>query len=335
MLRTRPIVTHTKFAIALFALLLVAGSGLFLAGCGASGGLKGTVASVDLAHSTFVLTPPENSAGITSLTVNVGSQTEFRGALHTLADLKAGMAVSVQGTANTSSGVLVANEVQDENEANDQGNGTPGAAGDGQDAAELKGTVGTIDSTSSSFALLFSDGTSKTVTVSPQTEFEGSLHRFADLTKGERVEVKGTPQTDGTFAASSVQGENENEQDDANRVDLTGTIASLDTTTSSLVLTLPDKTTKTIFTNSQTEFDGGFQGFSDLKAGMVVEVRGTAQADGSLLASRVHREDGGDTSGSDGHDGSGSGSGSGSGDGHDGSGSGSGGGGNDSGGDGH
>lgn len=335
-------ITHAKISVALFVLLLVAGNAIFLSACSTTGGgLQGTVASVDLVTSTFLLTPPQNSAGVTSLTVSVSPQTAFHGALHRLSDLNAGMAVSVQGAATTSSRVLVASEVEDENEPNDQGNDRSGSAsGNGRDAAELKGTVGTIDSARTSFALQFSDGTSKTVTVSAQTEFEGSLHSFADLTKGERVEVKGTPQTDGAFAASSVEGENENDDqnDDANEIELKGTITSLDSAHTSFILTLADKTTKTIHTTKQTEFDGGFQGFTDLKTGITVEVRGTDQSDGTLLASRVHREDDGsnDSSGSDGHDGSGSGSGSssGSGDGHGGGGSGGGDGNGDGGGDG-
>jgi hypothetical protein len=316
------VLAHGRIAIALFALLLISGSSLVLSACGTSGGLKGTVASIDLATATFVLTPPQNSAGITSVTVSVGPQTEFRGALHGLSDLTTGMSVSVQGAANTSSGILAASKVEDEHEANDQVDdhgGTPGANHDaGQNLGELKGTAGNIDSAHSSFVLQFSDGTSKAVTTSAQTEFEGTLHRFADLTKGERVEVKGTPQADGSFAASSVEGENEDQgdqNDDANEAELTGTIGVVDAAHSTFILTLTGGS-KPIVTNGQTAFDGGFNGFSDLKSGMRVEVRGTAQSDGSLLATRVHREDDGDSSGSsgsDGHDGSGSNSGSSSG----------------------
>ncbi|HEV2236976.1 MAG TPA: DUF5666 domain-containing protein [Ktedonobacterales bacterium] len=328
------LVTHKRITITLVTLLLVGVISLALSACSTNGGLKGRVASVDVVNANFVLTPLQNDASTSSLTVNVSSHTAFRGALHGLFDLKAGMLVSVRGTANAGSSGLVASEVQDEPEANDQEHERAGAAGDIQQEAELQGTVGTVDRGQSSFVLLFSDGTSKIVTVSAQTEFEGTLHGLADLTHGQRVEVKGAPQSDGSFAAASIEREAEDQQDepndDQNEVELTGMITSTDAAHTSFILKLADGTTKTIVTNGQTEFDGGFQGFADLRAGLTVEVRGTTASGGSVLASRVHREDteqhdgssssdGLDSSGSSGSGGSGSSSGSG-GDDHGGSG---------------
>lgn len=310
--------THNRSSFLLAALLLMGILGLALSACStssASGGLKGLVASVDVANAAFVLTPLQNTTPTTSLTIHVTPHTQFRGALHNLVDLTVGMVVSVQGAANASSG-LVASEVEDEPEANDQEHERAGAAGVIQQEAKLKGTVGRVDTAQASFVLLFSDGTSKTITVSAQTAFEGKPHQLADLTKGEQVEVEGTPQADGSFAASRIKSEDENQQEDQNdeqnEVELTGMITSVDTSHSSFVLQLADGITRSVETNGQTEFDGGFHGFTDLQARLQVEVRGTNESGGSLLASRVHREDteqSGDSSSTDKHDGSGSSSG--------------------------
>jgi hypothetical protein len=308
---------YNRISITLATLLVLGILSLALSACSTSntsGGLKGLVASVDVAHAAFVLTPLQSATNPTSLTIHISPATQYRGALHRLADLTAGMVVSVQGAANASSG-LVASEVEDEPEANDQEHERAGAEGAIQQEAELKGTVGSVDSTQASFVLLFSDGTRKTVTVSAQTEFEGNLHQLSDLTKGERVEVKGTPQADDSFAASSIERGDQDQQDEQNEVELTGRITSVDAAHTSFVLTRADGTLQTVETNAQTEFDGGFQGFADLQSGVQVEVRGNTASGGSLLASRVHREDAdqqGGSSSSDGHDSSGSSGGSGS-----------------------
>jgi len=306
---------HRKLAIGLLVALLLCGSILALASCGTSAGLQGTIASLNVAASSFVVTPQQNAAGVTSLTVTVSPQTEFRGSLHSFSDLTVGMLVKLQGSAQTSTATFVATEIEDEHEADDQENQHNG----NHEGSQFKGTVDSVDSAHASFVLKLTDGTTKTVTVSAQTEFEGGLHSLTDLAKGTQVSVKGTLQADGSIAASSVDAENENENEpvEANEVELTGTINSLDSAHASFVLKLGDGTTKTVVTNAQTEFDGGFHGFADLKTGMAVEVRGATQTSGSLLATRVHREDSGDdhdgSGGSDGHDGSGSGSGSGDG----------------------
>jgi hypothetical protein len=315
----------------LLGVLIVGASLIALAACSTSagqtsGGLRGTVASINVVTSTFVLTPQHLATGATSLKVSVSPQTQFHGALHSIADLAVGMLVSIQGTAHTSTGAIVASEVEEQHEAGGQ------VQQDQRETDELEGTIDSVASGQSAFVLKLADGTLKTIRVSNQTEFEGSLHGIGDLAKGQQVEVKGSTQADGTIAAASVEAENEaenepeQEQGEANRVELMGKISALDSAHASFTLKLADGTTKSIVTSGQTEFDGGFNGFADLKIGMLVEVRGATQHDGSLLASRVHREDdGGSTSQSSGSSGSSGGSGGGSGsDGHGGSGDGSG-----------
>jgi uncharacterized protein DUF5666 len=339
MARTYATQARTSIATMLLGVLLVGASLVALAACSTragqpSGGLRGSVASINVVTSTFVLTPQHPAAGTASLTVSISPQTQFHGALHGITDLAVGMLVTIQGTTHTSTGAIVASAVEEQHEAEGQ------VQQNQRETDELKGTIDAVASGQSAFVLKLADGTLKTIIVSNQTEFEGSLHGIGDLAKGQQVEVKGSTQTDGTIVAASVEAENEAEnepqqnepeQGDGSAVELMGTISLLDGAHASFTLKLADGTTRLIVTTGQTEFDGGFSGFADLKIGMWVEVRGAIQHDGSLLAARVHREDdGGSTSGSSGSSGSSGGSGSGDGsgtDGHSGSG--------DGGGDGH
>ena len=312
-----PHLAYRKLVSGLFLAFLLLSGAIALASCGTTAGVQGTIASVNAAASNFVVSAQQNNAGVSSVTVTVSLQTEFRGALRAFTDLRVGMHVKVSGTAQSGASAFAASEVEDEHEANNQDDQHNGD----QDASQFKGTVGSVNSAQSSFTLSLTDGATKTVTVSAQTEFEGGLHSLADLTPGQHVSVKGTLQADGSIAASSVEAENEdeNEPEDANEVEVTGAIAALNSGASSFVITLAGGVIRTVATNAHTEFDGGLHGFSDLTVGMRVEVRSTTQANGVLVATRVHREDdgsddpGGDNQGgADGHGGTG-GSGSGSG----------------------
>jgi hypothetical protein len=305
-----PHVSSRRFMSGLFVALLLLSGAAALASCGAATTeVQGAIASVNAAASNFVVTAQQNSASVTSFTVTVSPQTEFRGALHAFSDLRVGMRVKASGTAQSGASAFAASEIEDEHEAGHQDEQGPGD----QDASQFKGTVGSVNSAQSTFTLGLVDDTTKTVAVSSQTEFEGGLHSLADLTQGQHVSVKEVLQADGSIAASSVEAENEdeNEPEDANEVEVTGTIAALNSGASSFVITLAGGAMRTVVTNAHTEFDGGIHGFSDLTVGMRVEVRSAAQANGALLATRVHRDDDGvdDHGGADGHGGSGDGSG--------------------------
>src|SRR5262249_19836456 len=141
-----------RMAIAVFVMLLIVGSSLVVAAYVTSGGLHGTVGSVNVASSSFVLSLPQNRAGVTSQTVNMSPQTAFPGAVHGISNLKAGMRDRVQGV-------------------------------------ELTGTVSAIDATHGSFTLKLADGTTKTIRTNGQTTFDGGFHSCADLTTGVQAEV--------------------------------------------------------------------------------------------------------------------------------------------------
>jgi hypothetical protein len=87
--------------------------------------------------------------------------------------------------------------------AGSQGNGGSGSGDTGQ--RPLVGTVESVDAATSSFVLKGADGTTVTVTVSTTTQFLGSVHSLADLKATMHVTVKGTKQSNGAIAATSVQ----------------------------------------------------------------------------------------------------------------------------------
>ncbi|HST90472.1 MAG TPA: DUF5666 domain-containing protein [Ktedonobacterales bacterium] len=197
-----------------------------------------------------------------------------------------------------------------------------------QNEFEAKGSVASVNTSGSSFVLTLSDKSTVTVTTSDKTVFDGGLTKLADLKTDASVEVKGAKQSDGSIAATRVHGEDaaDNENENANEFEATGTVTSIDTTNASFVLKMADGSSLTVTTAATTEFNGNgpFHSLADLKTGMTVEVRGAKQSDGSVAATQVKNETEGDNSGSGDTSGSGSGSG-GSGSGDNGGGSGSGG----------
>src|SRR5262249_7666042 len=119
LLRSRGALAHHKMTVALFALLFLLGGVLAACSSSGSGALTGTVASIDTAASSFTLTPQQASTSVSSVTVHVNPQTEFRGALHGLSDLAIGMLVKVQGSAASSA--FTATQVEDQDQNDDHG----------------------------------------------------------------------------------------------------------------------------------------------------------------------------------------------------------------------
>lgn len=109
---------------------------------------------------------------------------------------------------------------------------------------------------------------------------------FSDIKVGTRIEAKGTRQSDVTFLATSIQIEDEPQ----NEAEVSGTISSLSspsfkvhTPTGDVMVTTDGKT---LFVKN-----GQPATFADLKVGSRVEVHGTRQTDGTILAARVQIED--------------------------------------------
>jgi len=185
----------------------------------------------------------------------------------TLADLKAGDVVRVEGTLQAG-GKVLAREIE---------RLTP----PGLNEALLRGMVTSVDASNSRFTV-----SGLTVTTDASTKLVG-IATLADLKVGDRVLVQGTLQSDGSVKARLVvkrpvapQGNDE--------VEIEGAITSI---------TAPDRfqvAGKTVVTDSSTRFEGEHDmplTFADLKVGDRVEVEGVAQADGTILAREVERED--------------------------------------------
>jgi len=105
------------------------------------------------------------------------------------------------------------------------------------------------------------------------------------LKNGSQVEAKGTRQTDGSVLATSVEGDDENENDDQeNEVELEGAIVagSIGGACASHSLSFKIGST-TVRTNAATEFKD--VSCASLKAGDSVEVKGARQSDASVMAS--------------------------------------------------
>jgi uncharacterized protein YdeI (BOF family) len=178
------------------------------------------------------------------------------------------------------------------------------------DQHELHGTVSTISS--DSFVLKPTTGAPVTVTISSHTQFHDGLTGLSGLKAGDAVEVDGTLQSDGTFAATDVgaSGNDENDADDTGyqgAKDLHGTVASIGA--NSFVLTVSGDSrdgdhsghvgAKVTVTISTTTTFKNLSGLGALKVGEQVEVKGTLQAGGTLAASSVVATSQGNTSGGD------------------------------------
>jgi GH24 family phage-related lysozyme (muramidase) len=147
-----------------------------------------------------------------------------------------------------------------------------------QQEVELKGVVAAKTTTCPSIS--FNVGTTKVMTNSA-TEFRDAT--CAALAVGDQVEVKGTRQTDGSVLATRVKVEKRVEQQE---VEMKGSVAAPKTGTCPSISF--NVGTQKVSTSSATEFRDTT--CAALAVGNQVEVKGTRQTDGSVLATRVKAE---------------------------------------------
>ena len=74
----------------------------------------------------------------------------------------------------------------------------------GTGSVTLRATVQSVNTSANTFTVKLFSGTITTVTVTANTVFQGGANSLSGLQVGWSVSVKGTYQTDGTFAASNV-----------------------------------------------------------------------------------------------------------------------------------
>jgi len=158
-------------------------------------------------------------------------------------------------------------------------NSGPGKGDDGRNGVEVLGSIQSLSGACPTRQLTIAG---RKVTTSLSTEFRDVS--CASLAVGQTAEVKGTLQADGTVAADRV--EVEGPANDIAEGEVRGPVTASTGTCPNLMLTVGTTTVKT--TMDTVFHDVACTG---VQVGTPIEANGARQADGSLLASRVERED--------------------------------------------
>jgi hypothetical protein len=215
--------------------------------------------------STTVVVP--SSATLTSSS----GQVEFK-------DLQVEMEIHVIGTMQGN--VVSAEQVQVDDHGRDQGQPDPSV----ENETEFTGAIGSMGGACPSLTLSVAG---KTVKTGAATAFLKAA--CTDLRSGTTVEVKGATQPDGSVMASRVQLEDDDvaepEPGDQNETEFTGSVAAVTGSCPALSFSVGGRSVKS---TSSTEFKDGSCG--DVKSGVMLEVKGTAEKDGSVTASRLKFE---------------------------------------------
>ncbi len=156
------------------------------------------------AHAISVLKTGATAA--TSVAVNADTRVNGEHA-SSLADLANNIGHKVEVSATKqSNGSLLAWKVTVQGADSDQGDGSASDDHSGQNTQhEAEGMIASVGS--GSFVLTLGNGTKMTVVVNSATKFGGTTHGFSDLKQGVRVNVRGTPQSNGSLLATEIDGE--------------------------------------------------------------------------------------------------------------------------------
>jgi hypothetical protein len=155
----------------------------------------------------------------------------------------------------------------------------------GNDKKEFQGRISSIDAAAKSFQI---PGLTVKTTAATTIRHGNRTFQFSDLKVGDHVQARGSK--DGTtLTATEIKVENDNDDDedeDRNEAEVEGVVSGSTGTCPAVTFTV--KSTK-VTTNSATSFRDGT--CADATAnGATVEVKGTKQTDGSILATRVDLE---------------------------------------------
>jgi hypothetical protein len=233
-----------------------------------------TVTIVGTGASTTV----DGNGGFTLNNVPPGSaQLRFQGrgsdATVTISGIEADDHISIAVTLNGTSARL------DKNEKTGGGNN-----GNGNQV------VGNIDSIDAGSRTLRVDSMTVLVTASTTIRHGNNTFGFADLRVGDHIQVKGS-RNGSMVTASEIKVESggsddgDDDHEDADRVQLRGTVSLLTGVCPGLTLTV---TGTRAVTNAATQFEDVT--CATLRNDMVVEVTGIRRSDGSLLATKINRD---------------------------------------------
>jgi hypothetical protein len=245
--------------------------------------LEGAVTAVDTVGGT--LTVQDDTLG--SVDVQTTDTTNIRhgNTPLTLDDIAVGMTVHVKASSDGNGG-FIAEQIMVQNE----GSGGVGAAGDSSsDDVEVQGTVTAIDCAGGTMTVNTSTG-DVVVHFDSSTTFKqkGQAATCDDIQVDDTVEADGTMQGDGSLLAAKVSIE---APEGSCEDEIQGTIGTIDSGSSSF-LVATDSGDVTVTTDGSTTFEKDHTAisFGDLQSGDQVEVEGTLQMDGSVLACKVSVE---------------------------------------------
>jgi len=180
------------------------------------------------------------------------------------ADLKVGLFVEIRAD-RLSDGTLLATRIKIEDQPNDE--------------VEVTGIIEALDSNSLVVLKLKFTVNAATVVL----DNNNNPIKFTDLKIGQRVEIRADRQANGSLLATRIKLEDLRDDE----VELTGAIESL----SRNALVVLEKTFSVGPNTVVLDNNNNPIKFTDLKIGEIVEVRADRQADGTLLATRIKRED--------------------------------------------
>jgi hypothetical protein len=213
----------------------------------------------------------ESFSSVTDFVVN-GQQvttdefTEYKdGTAESLAE---GVMVEIEGFLNNEQ-VLVASHIKFEEQEQEQGEDE-----EQEGSAELKGEIDSFNS-ASDFSV---DGQS--VTTNDTTVYKNGL--LENLALGVTVEIEGAFNNEQVLVASVIEFEEQQEEGETSEISLSGEIESFVSATEFVVAG------QAITTNELTEYEEGTS--ENLALGVVVEVTGTLNDAGVLVASKIEFE---------------------------------------------
>jgi len=147
-----------------------------------------------------------------------------------------------------------------------------------QDKSELEGRITSIDTANKNFVVR---STTVHVPADAVIRHGHAALSFADLHVGDRVHVKGS-QNGTTLVASLVIFQNDDNEDDADESEVEGIVSALGPACPTITFMIGSVP---VATSDATTFRGTT--CAQVANNIKVEVRGTRQANGTLLASRV------------------------------------------------
>ena len=248
--------------------------------------IEGKVTAVDTTGGT--LTIQDQRLGSVVVTVDDNTVIRHGWQIVALADIKIGAQVHVKASPQDGGGFLAA-AVFVQNNGN--GGGAQGSSGAECDT-EIQGTVSAIDCGAGTMTVTTDSG-DVSVTFDTNTVFFAKGHTAStcdQIQTGDSVEVCGT-QGDTSVLAAKVNFEAP-EAPDTCEDEVSGTVSSIDCGAGTMVVTT-DSGDVTVALTDTTAFFGPHHAAAacgDIATGDAVEVEGTLQDDGSVVACKVSFE---------------------------------------------